>query len=112
MMADELDLPRERRTVEVDIKGTHKIPDQHLLQYQVLADDVIDRHFEALFDRDDFLLGRYNLGINNRAVRRAHNPVSGRGFSWRISEKPDVTPIEERTNKKQTASRQETCKQL
>ncbi len=71
MVTDTPHPPGKRCSVEMDIEGTHKDPDQHFLPLEVLTHDIIHGNADASLDRDDRLSGRYPFDIDYGAVGRA-----------------------------------------
>ena len=91
---DELDWAGNRCAVEMHVEGTHKNPDENLGAGNILPDYIVESGFNTLFYREDFLIWRHFLHVNNGAVGRAEDAGTLWGnASGRIPEKPDITPI-------------------
>jgi hypothetical protein len=81
-----------RATVIVNVKRAHENAYQELCSLQILTHDIVNAQLPLSFYGDNRVTRADPEGIDHSSVGRAYQVFTRRNISFRISEKPDMSP--------------------
>ncbi len=88
------------------VEGTHKYSYEYFRRIYLFSDYIFYPGGQSVLDHDNFLPGLDFFYIYDRAVSWTHHVFAGRNRSDRISEKPDISPKQNRGEKQECRSQQ------
>jgi hypothetical protein len=94
MVTPIFDLACQGCAIEVNTERAHEYTDEHLFSHEIRMQNIRHGYGPVRFHRENWLSPRDSFGIDDRPVRCADEIATRGSLSVRISEEPDISPIE------------------